>query len=147
MLKIRPFLPQDQKTAQALILQGLGEHFGRIDPTLNPDLDDIFQTYVQAGHYFIVIENGEEIVGTAALITESPGVGRIVRVTVKPNQRRAGIGRALVQHLLQKATEIGYSQVLVETNLDWHDAIRLYERNGFEEYDRDEEEVHFSITI
>jgi N-acetylglutamate synthase-like GNAT family acetyltransferase len=147
MLTIREFLPQDQKKAQALILQGLGEHFGRLDPTLNPDLDDIYHTYVEAGQRFMVVEINGEIAGTAALITESPGIGRIVRVTVKPNQRRAGIGRTVVQHLVQLAAEIGYKQLLVETNLDWYDAIRLYERCGFKEYDRDEEEVHFSLSI
>lgn len=146
-LNIRDFLPTDQETVRSLILQGLGEHFGRIDPTLNPDLDDIQQTYIKPGHRFIVVETAGELVGTAALITERPGIGRIVRVTVKPNQRRAGIGRTLVQHLIQLAQEIGCHQILVETNIDWFDAIRLYQKCGFKEYDRDEEEVHLSLTL
>lgn len=146
-MNIREFLPGDQETVRSLVLQGLGEHFGRIDPTLNPDLDDIQHTYIEAGHRFVVVEIAAEIVGTAALKTEAPGIGRIVRVTVKPNQRRAGIGRTLVQHLIQLAKDIGYNQLLVETNLDWYDAIRLYQRAGFREYKRDEEEIHFSLTL
>lgn len=146
-MTIRSFQPQDQTTVQQMILNGLGEHFGRIDPTLNPDLDDIYQSYIEAGHRFYVIEADDEIVGTAALITEAPGIGRIVRVTVRPDQRRTGIGQTLVEHLRQSALEIGYKHLLVETNIDWHGAIRLYQRCGFVEYDRDGVEAHFSLTL
>ena len=146
-IQIRPFRPLDQEVVKKLILEGLGEHFGRINPDLNPDLNDIHVSYVEAGHYFVVAEIEGEIVGTAALITESPEVGRIVRVTVSQKQRRSGIGRQLVKHLMNKAIKKGFSQILVETNHDWFDAIRLYQRCGFEEYDRDEESVYLSINL
>lgn len=146
-IRIRPFRPSDQEVVKKLILEGLGEHFGRINPDLNPDLNDINKTYIQAGHNFVVAEIGGEIVGTAVLITEAPNAGRIVRVTVSPKQRRSGIGRQLVQHLLSKAAEKKFSQIVVETNHDWYDAIRLYERCGFLEYDRDEESVHLSFNL
>lgn len=144
---IRDFRPQDQERVKDLILQGLGEHFGRINPDLNPDLNDIDKNYVQAGHCFIVAETAGEIVGTAALVSEGPGIGRIVRVTVAPGQRRAGIGRKLVEHLLATAVEREYRRAVVETNHDWYDAIRLYERCGFQEYGRDEESVHLSLAL
>lgn len=146
-IRIRPFRPSDQTVVKALILQGLGEHFGQINSDLNPDLNDIYQTYVQAGNYFVVAEMGEQIVGTAALVTEAPDVGRIVRVTVSSEQRRAGIGRQLVKHLLEAAVEKQFRQILVETNHDWYDAIRLYKQCGFNEYDRDEESIHLSLTL
>jgi ribosomal protein S18 acetylase RimI-like enzyme len=147
ILNIREFRLTDQTIVKQLILDGLKEHFGRIDPTLNPDLNDIYKSYVQAGHYFVVGEIGGEIVGTAALVQESTSTGRIVRVTVSPQQRRSGIGRQLVHHLLKKAKTRAFKQVLVETNNDWFDAIRLYKGCGFEEFDRDDESVHFSLTL
>lgn len=146
-LLIRHFRPADQATVKALILEGLGEHFGRINPNLNPDLNDIDKTYIQPGHRFLVAELGSEIVGTAALTQESPGVGRIVRVTVKPDHRRAGIGRTLIKRVIEIARERGDTRLLVETNCDWDDAIRLYQRCGFVEYDRNEEEVHFALDL
>jgi ribosomal protein S18 acetylase RimI-like enzyme len=48
---------------------------------------------------------------------------------------------------MNKAAEKKLGQILVETNHDWYDAIRLYERCGFKEYDRDEESVHLSINL
>jgi ribosomal protein S18 acetylase RimI-like enzyme len=42
---------------------------------------------------------------------------------------------------------MGYQTLLVETNIDWYDAIRLYQRCGFKEYKRDDEEIHLSLTL
>ena len=46
---IRPFQLKDQDAAKALILSGMKEHWGFIDPTKNPDLDDIATYYVWQG--------------------------------------------------------------------------------------------------
>jgi ribosomal protein S18 acetylase RimI-like enzyme len=144
-LRIRPFTPPDQTATRQLILQGLGSHFGFIDETMNPDLDDIWQHYIVPGNIFVVAEMDSQIVGSGALIEEKEGVGRLVRMSVNPHHQRRGIGRTLVQHLIQKANEQGYQHLLVETNHDWYDAIGLYQSCGFCEYNRDEESIHFQL--
>jgi len=150
MWKIRPFIPQDQSAARQLILEGLGRHFGFIDPTMNPDLDDIWQHYVATGGVFVVVESDGMLVGTGALVEEEGErnlVGRLVRMSVSESHQRQGIGRALVNHLCQQAQECGYKQLLVETNNDWFDAIGLYESCGFCEYDRDTESVYLQLML
>lgn len=142
-MRIRPFEPRDQETARMLILAGLGEHFGWIDETRNPDLDDIAANYIQRGSIFIVAEIDGKLVGTAALIPESKDTGRIVRVSVSQMQRRKGIGRVLVSHLLDAARYKGFAQVRVSTDNGWEDAIGLYGHCGFTEYKRDEIGVYF----
>ncbi|MFZ0543802.1 MAG: GNAT family N-acetyltransferase [Candidatus Promineifilaceae bacterium] len=144
---IREFQPSDQYEVKTLILNGLEEHFGFINPNLNSDLNDIMSRYLQTGHSFVVGEEDGEIVGTAGLVRVSAEVCRIVRIAVRADKRRAGIGRMLIEYLLQLASEKQFIKVLVETNLDWYDAIRLYERCGFQEYGRDEESVHLSLTL
>ncbi|MCB9422419.1 MAG: GNAT family N-acetyltransferase [Ardenticatenaceae bacterium] len=146
-VRIRPFTPQDQSDTRQLILAGLGGHFGFIDETMNPDLNDIWQQYVVPGNVFVVAEMSGQIVGSGALIEESKGVGRLVRMSVSPDRQRRGIGRMLVQHLVQKANEKGYRRLLVETNHDWYDAIGLYQNCGFCEYGRDEESVHMQQEL
>ncbi|HEX8035978.1 MAG TPA: GNAT family N-acetyltransferase [Ktedonobacterales bacterium] len=146
-LSIRPFVRDDQAMVRRLILGGLGEHFGFIDEARNPDLDDISLHYLAVGDYFIVAERGDEIVGTGALVARDGNTGQIVRVSVSPTYRREGIGAALVSQLLGEARARGFSQVLVETNLDWHDAIRLYVRAGFVEYARDAESVYLARDL
>ncbi len=147
-LHVRPFQAEDQQKAKRLILEGLGEHFGFIDEALNPDLDDIQGAYITPGHVFLVALLERELVGTGALISPREGVGRIVRVTVHPAERRRGIGRLIVERLLLTARQRGYTDILVETNSDWHDAIGLYRRFGFSPHpDRNEEGLRMQLEL
>ena len=123
---IRSFEPCDQNAARQLILTSLGEHFGFIDETCNPDLDDIAANYIEPGHTFVVAEIEAKLVGTGALITEREGTGRLVRMSVSQKHRRKGIGRALVTYLLDIARQQGFTRVVVTTEPDWEDAIGLY---------------------
>lgn len=133
-LLIRPFVSADQPAVRALILDGLGDRFDYVDPTLNPDLDDITASYLVPGHGFLVAEVGAELAGTAALRVEA-GAGQIVRVSVARQFRRLGIGRALVAALLAVASRRGLRRVWMETNDDWRDAIGLYRGCGFRPFD------------
>lgn len=136
-MEIRAFAAADQTAARSLILEGLGERFGSIDETLNPDLNDIMATYLAAGHTFLVAEDVGALVGTAALRFESDGATcQLVRVSVRPEMRRQGTARALVEALLTIARQRGRATVWVETHEPWQDAIALYERLGFVEYVR-----------
>jgi ribosomal protein S18 acetylase RimI-like enzyme len=132
---IRAFTRQDQAAARRLILAGLGEHFGVIDPSANPDLDDIWASYPGSGHVFCVVDDYGVIVGTGALLGSGSG-GQIARVSVVRDHRRSGIGRGVVQHLLAEARRLRLARVWMETNDDWHAAIALYVSCGFVEYDR-----------
>jgi ribosomal protein S18 acetylase RimI-like enzyme len=136
-VRIRPVLPSDQRAARALILEGLREHWGWLDPNLNRDLDDIVANYVAPGHVFFVAEIERALVGTGALRIHSDN-GQIVRLAVSPQWRRCGIGRALVAALLETARERDLIRVWMETNEDWHDAVSLYRRCGFREFDHRE---------
>lgn len=45
---ILPFQPENQEDVKKLILAGLVEHWGKLDPTKNPDLNDIANSYAQS---------------------------------------------------------------------------------------------------
>ncbi len=146
-LRVRDFQPADQRSSQALILQGLVDHFGQLDATLNPDVEDIYASYIVPGHSFVVAELHGNLVATGALIALQNDCGRIARVSVDQAHRSSGIGRAVVTHLLQLARNKGYRCLLVETNHDWTAAIALYRRCGFEEYDRDAISLHMRLDL
>ena len=146
-MRIRPFVAADQAAVRRLILTGLGDHFGFVDESRNPDLDDIQAGYVGRGHLFVVAERDNEIVGTGALIEEEPGVGRLVRMSVGSRHRRQGIGRGLVEHLVAVARERGYRRLLVETNDDWDDAIGLYLDCGFVEVEQPVGHRHLALEV
>jgi ribosomal protein S18 acetylase RimI-like enzyme len=151
---IRPFQPADQGAVRRLVLTGLAERWGRMDETKNPDLRDLQQTYVAAGHAVLVAEAGERIIGTGTLVFETPSRGRIVRMSVDSGLRRIGLGRRLVAALLDVARErglhevvVGLREVVVETTHDWHSAVALYESCGFAEYNRDPDDVHLRLRL
>jgi hypothetical protein len=95
-ITIRPFQAIDQHAARALILEGLGGHFGFVDETCNPDLDDIMAYYLARGAAFVIAEQGSNLIGTGALITEDERTGRIVRMSGRSEVRRQGIGSAVL---------------------------------------------------
>lgn len=146
-LLIRPFEASDQESARRLILEGLSEHFGFIDETLNPDIDDIVAHYIARGHVFLVVQIENDLVGTGALIIKDGGIGQIVRISVHRDYRRRGIGKAVVERLIELARQRGMRRLLVETNNDWYDAIGLYKHLGFIEYRRNAREVHMALDL
>ncbi len=135
-LCIRSFEVDDQEQARRLILEGLGEHFGYLDETLNPDLEDILHNYILAGHIFVVACMGRELVGTGALLSHGEGISEMVRISTRKTYRRRGIGQAIVTYLVNVARQRGDRRIIVKTNASWHDAIHLYKRLGFVEYGR-----------
>jgi ribosomal protein S18 acetylase RimI-like enzyme len=62
-------------------------------------------------------------------------------------RRRAGIGRALVAHLLDAARQRGFAQVMVSTSPNWKDAVGLYEHCGFTEFRRTDVSVYLSLAL
>jgi ribosomal protein S18 acetylase RimI-like enzyme len=146
-LRLRPFVPVDQFAVRTLILTGLGEHFGFIDETLNPDIDDIATTYLAAGDTFVVVERAGTLIGTGALHVESPEAGSLVRMSVASEARRGGIGRAIVAHLVDDARRRGLRRLTVETNKDWYGAIGLYVACGFREFMQDDESIYLQRAL
>jgi putative acetyltransferase len=145
-IRIRPFAPADQAAARALILEGLREHWGWLDPDLNPDLDNIAASYTTPGHIFLIAEIERRLAGTGALEIHGDS-GQIVRVSVCPKYRRRGAGHALVVALLEAARARGLARVWMETNDDWGDAIGLYRQCGFREYDRREGCIFMELDL
>jgi GNAT superfamily N-acetyltransferase len=144
---VRDFNVEDQEAARELVLRGLGEHFGWIDPSQNPDLDDIFAAYPASGNRFLVAIFGDEIMAAGGLLFESKGVGRIVRLSVKPEYRGHGVGQEIVLRLVHIAQKDGIQRLNAETNLDWYPAISLYKRCGFAELYSDDESIHLALDI
>jgi putative acetyltransferase len=146
-VRVRRLRPEDQAAARELILAGLEEHWGSLDPTMNPDLDDLASAY--AGATFLVTERGPGggPVGTGALVHESEGVARIVRMYVAADARWKGVGGKILDGLLESARAAGYRRVVLETTETWADAVAFYGRRGFREVGRRDGEVHMTLDI
>jgi GNAT superfamily N-acetyltransferase len=79
-----------------------------------------------------VAERGGEVVGTVALTDEGAGVGQLRWFLVAPDARGDGLGRALLQTLLEHARERGLTHVKLWTVHVLDSAARLYLELGFQ---------------
>jgi GNAT superfamily N-acetyltransferase len=74
-----------------------------------------------------------EPVACGAVKTLGPGVGYLKRMWVADALRGLGLGRRLLAALESQAQELGMTTLCLETNRALVEAIRLYQRSGYEE--------------
>ena len=125
---VRPFEPRDQDGARRVVLEGMRERWGTLDETLNPDLSDIERSYADGA--FFVAEHGGAIVGTGGLLPRGGRTIEIVRMSTLQAYRRRGVARLVLTSVIAEARRRGSTRVVLATNLDWREAILLYESFG-----------------
>jgi GNAT superfamily N-acetyltransferase len=144
-IQIATFSSRYQNDAAELINVGLGEHFGFVDDSMNPDLHDIGESYRDG--YFLVALDGEQVVGTGAILPVDTETGQVVRMHTASKFRRCGIATRILNALEQRAAARGFRSLILETNLDWVDAISFYLRNGYAELGRNEVGIRFKKSL
>lgn len=79
--------------------------------------------------------DGDELVGCAALKTLDDEHAELKSMRTAPHRVGAGIGAALVGHVLSAAREAGFARISLETGSQefFAPARRLYARHGFVE--------------
>ncbi|MBT3187615.1 MAG: GNAT family N-acetyltransferase [Anaerolineae bacterium] len=145
MLKLLPFQPSDQAIVKALILSGLEEHWGFLDESKNPDLDNIAVSYAEGT--VLVAWQDDEIIGTGAFIPRSESQVEIIRMSVKKELRRQGIGRKILTELCKRASQDGYKEIILETTETWQDVIDFYLQYGFEITHYESGDVYFRMDL
>lgn len=142
---ITQFQAENQDAVKDLILSGLADHWGQLDSTKNPDLDDIAASY--ANEVFLVAWQGDKIVGTGALVHRSDETGEIVRMSVAREMRRQGIGSLILQQLIERARSKGYCRVILETTKTWSEVIEFYLKLGFQITHEQNGEIYFKLDL
>ena len=128
-IEVHDSRPEFADAVRALILSGLAERWGTVDPTLNRDLVDMAATY-SCGRT-LVARDGDRVVGTGTVIPRDAESAEIVRMSVAPEYRRTGLGRRLVDELVEIARRWGMARVVLETSAHWTEVVTFYERCGF----------------
>jgi len=142
---IQPIQLEHQAGARDLILAGLAEHWGRLDPGRNLDLENISSAYSKA--VFLVAVQQGRVIGTGALIPKADSTAEIVRMSVAAEMRRRGVASALLQTLIAKARTLGIRQLVLETTETWQDAIAFYKKFGFKETHHLNGDVYFRLEL
>jgi GNAT superfamily N-acetyltransferase len=84
---------------------------------------------------FFVVWRADTPVGCGGVRRHADGVGEIKRMYTRPEARRSGVGRILVNAIEARAREIGYARLVLETATEQPEAIELYRALGYEPMD------------
>ncbi|MDH5924519.1 bifunctional helix-turn-helix transcriptional regulator/GNAT family N-acetyltransferase [Vibrio splendidus] len=137
---VRPLQQQDNTVVANIIRQvsyenGLTEDkgYGVADPTL----EDMFSVYNNERSQYWVIELDGKVVGGGgfAPLAGMPEVCELQKMYFLPETRGKGLAKRLVNMSMEKAKELGYQHMYLETTECLNAAVKLYEKLGFKHLD------------
>jgi len=103
-----------------------------VESMVASDLSDSEKFHPPNGRFYLVRYNSD-IAGVGCLKKLEDGVGEIQRMYVLPSFRGRGIGRAIVNRLIEDARSIGYRRLKLESLEFLEAAHLLYRSVGFQE--------------
>jgi GNAT superfamily N-acetyltransferase len=129
-VRIREFQPGDEVSFRQLNEEWITRYF-RIEPKEQEVLADPRGSILEPGGkiFFATVDN--RCVGCCALRRMSDTEFEVAKMAVTPAFQGAGIGRKLLEAVIQAGRTAGARRLYLETNHTLTPAIRLYESVGF----------------
>ncbi len=131
---IRQFQPGDAAAFRRLNEEWITRYF-RIEPKEELVLADPQKVILDPGGRIFFATSGERCVGCCGLIRLNEKEFEVAKMAVEPSYQKAGIGRRLLQAVIEEARSAGAHRLYLETNHVLTPAIRLYESLGFKHID------------
>ncbi|SKA94291.1 putative acetyltransferase [Prosthecobacter debontii] len=133
---LRPATNADCEAVRAVVLSVLAEYGLQADlSTTDADLFDLEGHYAQRGGCFeVVVDPNGKIIASVGLQPQGEGLCELRKMYLLPQHRGRGIGRTLLDHALQRARELGFREIHLETASVLKEATAMYERAGFQPY-------------
>lgn len=134
---IKPYEDQYRDDLIFMVLQAK-DALGR-RPTINPDLLDIKENYLDRGDMFwIAIDEKDRVIGCIGYSkTEDRSEAFLHRLYVKASEKHKGIGTALLQTAESEMRKQGISVSFVhlgEPKEQWFESYSFYPKHGYCEY-------------
>jgi ribosomal protein S18 acetylase RimI-like enzyme len=137
VLELRRFQSTDQDAVWELHnlgLDGTGAHLG--NGPWDDDLRSIPDSYLgNRGEFLVGVVNGR-VVAMVALRHVSESIAELKRMRVHPSFQRRGFGRRILASLENRARELGYTKLTLDTGVVLTAAQRFYEGAGYREVGR-----------
>lgn len=128
---VRPFQSGDEDTFRSLNEAWITAYF-QIEREDREALDHPVEKYLQPGGQIFMALQGNQAIGCCALLRMKDGGFEVSKMTVDERQRGRGVGRKLLQAVIDYARAKGISRLYLETNSTLTSAIHLYAALGFE---------------
>lgn len=111
--------------------------FENIKEKVQEDFDEFWNSSILKSELesenskYIVAKENNEIIGFAGIIVTPVDV-EITNIVTKKSKRKKGIGKSLLDKLIEMAKELKSETISLEVNEKNNIAIHLYEKCGFE---------------
>ena len=132
---VRNWQRSDRNAAAEVIKKVLLEYGLPWQPELaDRDVIEVESAYLNIGGEFWVIERDSTVVGTAAYqpIARGQNAVEIRKMYLLPEIRGKGLGRYLLSELEKAIAIKDYQEIWIETASVLEEAVKLYERNGYQ---------------
>ena len=134
---IREIQPKDNQQVKSVVQTVLVEmRVPKVGTAYEDEsLNDMHAEYDQPRMAYFVVEEDEKIIGCAGIAplkNGDPEVCELQKMYFLPEARGRGIGSQMMDHCLNYAKEQGFKQCYLETLPYMKNAIKLYNRTGFE---------------
>ena len=138
-MNLRPATNGDRELVKKLIFDILNEYGLKSDPEKTDlDISDIELNYTNRNGIFDLLENeNSNVIATVGLYNIDKVTCELRKMYMLKSERGKGYGKLLLNHAVQKAKELGYKKIILETASVLKEAIGLYESYGFKPYNSD----------
>ncbi|MGF7215522.1 ribosomal protein S18 acetylase RimI-like enzyme [Spirosoma lacussanchae] len=126
------YQPQYQPDFKRLNIAWISESFTVEEHDLE-QLDHPETYILPNGGQILLAKQGDEIVGTAAMVPTGEGTYELAKMSVASALRGQGVGKLLALGAIAYAREVGATLIWLESNRKAVAAIELYKRVGFVE--------------
>jgi len=115
------------------------------------DMDNLQANYFENGGLFLVMADGEQLIGTGAIRRLEDGICELKRLWFRLEYHGQGHGYRLLQALLAEARARGYKKMRLQTDAKFQTrAVAFYRRLGFSEipfYGGDPDDISMEMEL
>lgn len=133
-ITLRPATNADGEQVRSLVFGILREYgFTPDENGTDADLSDLEANYVRRGGAFEVMEDAlGNLVGTVGLYPMSTEIVELRKMYLASEFRGRGLGKKTLSMAIERARELGFKKVYLETASVLKEAIGLYRKFGFQ---------------
>ena len=102
-----------------------------VEAIVERDMNELYKLSPPRGR-LLLAQTKDQIAGLGGLRESAQDIGEIKRMYVRPNFRGRGIGRMLLEALIEQARQIGYGKIRLDVGPYATSAQKLYRAAGFD---------------
>ena len=151
MILFREIMPADDKAVAKLVRSNLKAYGHDLPGTVYYDdgLDHLSGFYLMSGkkRYYCIAEEDGRVVGGIGLAEFDffDDCAEMQKLYLDDSVKGKGIGYRLIGKIEEKALELGYKKLYLETHTSLQAAIHIYEKCGYTEIEKPAGVVHAAM--